>query len=83
MIYIYIFERGVFMRKKKFLKKTLKGLLSLLLAITIMTGFGVPVSVFADEDYAEGENIYAALYLVDPNKKDEWGNVVNKQNIER
>ncbi len=55
----------------------------MLLAITILTGFGVPVSVFADEDYAEGENIYAALYLVDPNKKDEWGNVVNKQNIER
>ena len=41
------------------------------------------MSVCAEHYYVEGENIYAALYLVDPNKKDEWGNVVNKQNIER
>ena len=57
------------MCKINFLKKNMKGLLSLLLALLIMTSLGVPLTVFADEEPATGNNIYARVYLVDPKKR--------------
>lgn len=52
------------MFKKRFIKKTMKRLVSLLLVLTVMIGLFVPfdLSVFAEEEAATGNSIYAMLY---------------------
>lgn len=50
------------MRELKMMKKLSKGLLSLLLALTLLLSLGVPLTVFAEEEVAEGNEIYALVY---------------------
>ena len=72
------------MFKKKFMKKYMKGFVSLLLVLAVTVGLFVPfdiVSVFAAEEPATGSDIYAILYYIDTSKISE-GKIVTKNNVE-
>lgn len=62
------------MFRAKFMNKYMKGLLSLLLALLMMTSLGVPLSVSAEEEPATGDQIYALLYDIrSTSTANNWG----------
>lgn len=58
------------MSKTGFLKKNMKGFISLLLVFAVMVSLAVPfdISVLAEEEPARGNEICAVLYKIDENK---------------
>lgn len=59
-------EMGDSMKKFRFIKKYMKGFVSVLLVLSVMLSLAVPfeISVFAEEEPATGNDIYAILYDV-------------------
>lgn len=69
--------KGDSMFIKRFLKKTMKGFVSLLLELTVMVSIAVPfdLSVLADEVPATDYEIFAKLYRIDPSNSDNTNNL--------
>ena len=69
--YVQIRLKGDSMFMKRFMKKTMKGFVSLLLALTVIMSCSAPfdLSVLAEETAATGSDIHAIYYYIDPSKK--------------
>lgn len=73
------------MFKKRFMKKTMKGFVSLLLVLTVMVSLAAPfdiVKAIEDSTPATGSNIHAFLYYIDTQKKLTNGSIDTKNNLE-
>ena len=73
------------MIKKKFMKKTVKGIVSLLLVLTVMVSLAAPfdiVKAIEDSTPATGSDIHAFLYYIDAQKKLSNGSIDTKNNLE-
>ena len=71
------------MNKARIVKKYAKGLLSLLLIISVMVSMAVPFTVNAEEVVAENSEIYAILYYLDTSKlSSDKMTINNSKNIE-
>ena len=81
-MYNYILVKGDSMCKMKFLKKRMKGFVSVLLTLAVLIGIAVPFPVYAEEIVAENNEIYAILYYIDTTKRNSDNSVNNNKNIE-
>ncbi len=79
---MYLISKGDTMSKKKFMKKYLKGFVSLLLVFAVMVSLAVPLPVFAEEVVAENSEIYAILYYIDPELRTKDNLINNSMNLE-
>lgn len=71
------------MLKMIFIKKHMKGFVSLLLALAVMVSMAVPFTVNAEEVVAENSEIYAILYYLDTSKlSSDKMTINNSKNIE-
>lgn len=73
------------MQKKSSVRKTMKGFVSLLLVLAVMSGLLVPfdISVSAEEEEpAKPGEMHAIIYIVDTNKKNSDGSINYDNNLE-
>lgn len=72
------------MRKKSYLKKRMKGFVSLLAALALTAGLLTPfeIRVSAEEEPAKPGEMHAIIYVIDTNKKNSDGSINYDNNLE-